>query len=596
LRLRRQSVDLGLTLQDGAAPSAQKMSTLGLSDLTTSQIARIADNLILSIKGSNGVQRAIDTWATAELPEATSDEAKEVVLFMKRVLLALASKIVKWLKMVRIGLTVRIAVALLLTYEDFLTDVLVTMEYKNTNREDYFLISIYIVAIAISFHCLVSILNSTKKPFKTRVRRFFFSLFMLTPIVDAYNIWVGKEHDFEEQFTPEESLVMSRVIELVFESLPESVLQSYIMLNSKPDEISGIMVFSIFASLAAAAFIMADSTVSYERNGMDSYLGPYVHPVWGFIPSSTKDQVGLYLGMFSFLFGYLGMNIMCLTTLTMHAPSALTIPTIYFVEFFMFLLIQYRRGQFYYFGAPVGKDKDTFAKSVSAIVNTGYFLLCSFLPWGTMRHPSVLGGKFFGAWIMYTIVKSSSISLFGLLVLAEGDQKVASIAFGSSLVLCFLGIVFTLYFSHGPHSHTWYTNRFETRCWDSNLKFSDEQVSHRTHDEAAANALIKLHSSYHEKQNLTSWVTSIDFDTSPIFLQSTSLPHTITGKSEDVPHSFLFKRLRLIAEWFEDNELTELVDTTVTELEMKLEARIKAEEAETVERQISKAHSALRQR
>lgn len=231
---------------------------------------------------------------------------------------------------------------------------------------------------------------------------------------------------------------MSRIIELVFESLPESVLQSYILLNSKSEEISGIMVFSIFASLAAAAFIMPDNTISYERNGMDSYLGPYVHPVWGFIPSSTRDQIGLYLGMFAFLFGYLGIHIICLTTLAMYAPSNLIIPVLYFVDFIMFLFIQYRRGQIYYFGAPVGKEKGSFAQFVSVVVNLGYFLLNSFLPWGTMRHPSVLGGKLFSSWLMYTIVKTSSISLVELLVLAEVDQTVAFIAFGSSLGLCLL--------------------------------------------------------------------------------------------------------------------------------------------------------------
>lgn len=46
LKLRRQSVELGLTLQDGAAPgqNTPKMSTLGMKDLTTNQIANIADN------------------------------------------------------------------------------------------------------------------------------------------------------------------------------------------------------------------------------------------------------------------------------------------------------------------------------------------------------------------------------------------------------------------------------------------------------------------------------------------------------------------------------------------------------------------------
>ena len=57
---------------------------------------------------------------------------------MKRVLSTLAKKIVTWLKMARIGLTVRILVALVHTYEDFITDILVMIEYKHTGRANAF--------------------------------------------------------------------------------------------------------------------------------------------------------------------------------------------------------------------------------------------------------------------------------------------------------------------------------------------------------------------------------------------------------------------------------------------------------------------------
>lgn len=93
---------------------------------------------------------------------------------------------------------------------------------------------------------------------------------MLGPILDDYNVWTGKEQDNEEAFGPAEMLVVSRVIEFIFESLPESVLQTYVLLNSSSVEISDIMLFSIFAYLAASVFKMTDSSVAYERSCMTS--------------------------------------------------------------------------------------------------------------------------------------------------------------------------------------------------------------------------------------------------------------------------------------------------------------------------------------
>ena len=116
-RLRRQSIDIGITLkvQPGDAP---KRTMIELEDLTAGQMKAIAESLIFAIKGSSCFQQAMDTWSSDELPEAAGEEAKIAVRFMKRFLTALAKKINKWLKMARIALTIDTKVALIPTFED----------------------------------------------------------------------------------------------------------------------------------------------------------------------------------------------------------------------------------------------------------------------------------------------------------------------------------------------------------------------------------------------------------------------------------------------------------------------------------------------
>jgi len=309
----------------------------------------------MSIKGSSGIEHAIDHWAAADLPEAESDEAKEAIEFMKRVAHALAKKIVKWLKMARVGLTVRIAAALILTYEDIMTDILVSLEFKETGRDGFFRTSVGALALAIFLHTLVAWLDSAKKPPKVSFRRFLVSFSMLSPIMDAYNVWTGKDTDKDLMFTPDEALVMSRVIELVFENLPESVLQTYNLLNTAKSDIAPITIFSIMASLAAAAFIMCDSSISHERSYMGSHQGPYVHPIFGYIPAKTHRQVGLYTGMFSFYVGYFSMNVLAYTTLATYF-HILLIPIMVIFELCVYGVAQYWRGGLLYFRAPLENE------------------------------------------------------------------------------------------------------------------------------------------------------------------------------------------------------------------------------------------------
>ena len=89
------------------------------------------------------------------------------------------------------------------------------------------------------------------------------------------------------------------------------------------------------------------------------------------------------------------------------------------------------------------------------------------------------------------------------------------------------------------------------------------------------------------KGELVNWITSIDFDSSVIFKSATCLPSTISGTSTDMPHSFLFGRLRKKVAWFKDDEAMASVEEKLTALENQLKARQEAEASEALLRQES---------
>ena len=59
-----------------------------------------------------------------------------------------------------------------------------------------------------------------------------------------------------------------RMFELIFEVIPEIVLQLFVLYRTK--EISWVIGFSIFSSVVSAAYITTDCTMMFERSMMVS--------------------------------------------------------------------------------------------------------------------------------------------------------------------------------------------------------------------------------------------------------------------------------------------------------------------------------------
>ncbi|GMI38455.1 hypothetical protein TeGR_g13725, partial [Tetraparma gracilis] len=216
-------------------------------------------------KGSKNIKNSVKGWCAAFLPPA---DAVVPVRFLQRLLASIAVDNVTTLKLARWGAALRLGGLLVMSYQDVATDVLVGKSYYDNGDERSARISFGILGVAVFFHMLINFGQNKKKKASARILGLVQSALFLTPLVESYNHWTGKEQDMDEVMPPIILLIASRAIELVVESVPESVLQLGIVLDN-PAAATFTMKFSIFASLAAAGAIMTETNISYELSNMN---------------------------------------------------------------------------------------------------------------------------------------------------------------------------------------------------------------------------------------------------------------------------------------------------------------------------------------
>jgi hypothetical protein len=168
------------------------------------------------------------------------------------------------MKLARIGLAVRMLVSISLTYADLITDFLVLKEYGEGGDETskYFRISIVILAVSTFINVLIAWITSANKGVKAAIKNVTIALFQLNPLVHGLSVWRGLDQSEEDVVQPIVAFTLVRVCELLFEVLPEAVLQIFVVYRS--DDISWVMACSILSSVASAAFIMSDANMMAE--------------------------------------------------------------------------------------------------------------------------------------------------------------------------------------------------------------------------------------------------------------------------------------------------------------------------------------------
>ena len=201
----------------------------------------------------------MDEWLDANIP------AREVLV--RRSLKSLAKELRADLKQARIGLLFNIARAVLVQMSDEITDALVLVqEYNGGKPSRFFWSSLVILSVPLAANIWFAIQFNKKKGGKVQAMGVLAAVLHVSPVIHGMKVWKG-EGATEDEEDPYRMFLLGRIVELIFESLPELILQLHMVYRGK---VSRTVMASLSMSVASASFMMMDASVGWERQEMVS--------------------------------------------------------------------------------------------------------------------------------------------------------------------------------------------------------------------------------------------------------------------------------------------------------------------------------------
>jgi len=271
----------------------------------------------------------------------------------------------------------------------------VLREFYEQKQFGAFKKSLFFFCLVLMCHVLLSVIKNGRRPLKAKVKGTLEVLFVLQPAIESFNHWSGKPMDDDAIMTPVQTLVCGRAFEIVFERLPEAIIQTGIAIE-QPENASSLLYFSICSSIIAAAAIMTDTNIVYELAGMNRQeRGRQSNPYHGLIPDGTAGLRMLYLGCCVFLAGYLGTNVVTITAFMLEHSSRWVLLYLA-VEFAAVYLILVRTGRNYF--------DLSYGLAGSFIQWCTLYLMMQFVPFTNLRIPVVFGGAWFSRWIVWRLL------------------------------------------------------------------------------------------------------------------------------------------------------------------------------------------------
>ncbi|GMI58843.1 hypothetical protein TeGR_g8145 [Tetraparma gracilis] len=530
--------------------SVRTLSRKQIDAIPDIQIKQLTSSFSSMIKGSKNIKNSVKGWCAAFLPPA---DAVVPVRFLQRLLASIAVDNVTTLKLARWGAALRLGGLLVMSYQDVATDVLVGKSYYDNGDERSARISFGILGVSVFFHVLINYAQNIKKKAPARILGLVQAALFLTPLVESYNHWTGKEQDMDEVTSPIILLILSRAVELVVESVPESVLQLGIVLDN-PASATFTMKFSIFASLAAAGAIMTETNISYELSGMNKQVrGRDSHPFYGLIPAGKVPLTLLHLGLAAFHIGYLATSLITITSCKMAGVSLAFVGVYMAGEFAIYITHLWRTGRKY---IPIVPNL-WISTMAWFVLGT---LMQNFVPLLQLRADGFFGGKLFSRWILWRLTVNSLVFAAimrgweedGVRASASLMAQVYCAAVGSAVV----GIAVIFACVEDSHRWTLYRTRQTPKKYFMDLFNGVPHLvsAFQTRDGQALDFVSAIHPSFFEKDAVRTFLLSLSAKHA-LFAGDSVLPEE-AGAAASWTYDHLFEKLTINVKFYEDAALT----------------------------------------
>jgi len=274
-------------------------------------------------------------------------------------------------------------------------------------------------------------------------------------------------------FAPVVMLSLTKGLEITFESLPESVIQSVFVLSSEYNDISILNYVGLVSSVISAGLILTDANLGVSRSQMVS--APR-NPVYNFLPSVKVNLYLCMIGFFVFSTFYFMLTVFTISLAylrfgghvilySMLTEFSIVMLYKHFIdkEFFAFAL-QAKTSQFDYIIGPVAKFV--------------YYVMALFTYMPNSKNPCELGPHVTSSLIVWRMVTNSVVVML-MLPRVVIDKALPWMTVTGGLIFYFLCLFLSLVgayiqFEHQDEKHErWRWWRRQTgkdhfiECWNS---------------------------------------------------------------------------------------------------------------------------------
>jgi len=559
---RRASTNLGATT-DHVQVVAHDSTMADDNNYAT----ELSQDFVSSIQSADNTKIKMREWRSKnDLFEQLSTNEELFDKFFDR----LAGDLQKPLKLARLGLAARLLVALGCTYCDVATDFMMLNFYRTTGNKKAFNTSLTILCVAVFVQTSNAFDNNKHCSKKTRFLRIFQSLLFLDPAVHTFRTWSGAEAEEGTTKVPKELLFSTKLIEMLFEALPQLILQVGALMRA--DSISLLPAASICLSVMTAGFIISDLSVGIERSAMTQQIrGPRTAKWCGILPLNFEWV--FFLGHMMLVSGYFAAHVLALTVGGLVLPGY-AIPAYMVGELGLFLFWGWKYGRARWVGGTSNR------LSFFDVLRPEWAVM-SFVPIMIFGNIGLLGGRTFAGWMAYKLMLTTT---FVVQVCTSGGGLVESIKLSSGSIMTLqlvaavcavVGFLLMVRFASDSHRHLLF-NTIMTQKENLQRHFTTDDYpldyTFNTRDEARMHQFAAFHPYFftESKAKVQAWLLGLR--SSDDLFSGAVVPNGVDG-FKGQQWSTVFSRVKSRFTYYKDDGANRLITAHLDNLLGEIESR-----------------------
>ncbi|GMH92947.1 hypothetical protein TrST_g3807 [Triparma strigata] len=328
------------------------------------------------------------------------------------------------------GTKLRVFLGASLSVIDMLSDLYLVREYFSLGDDSlrsYAFAMIVFIGLNIGCQLILVVLQNRVSKLVT-LREIIFVIFCMKPGIDAYRVAIGEKQGVNHVFRREVEMHYTRASEIVFESIPGTILQIFVIVNS--GVINRARIFSLLTGSLVTGFMSASMCYDFDTNPVNRKSNP---DFYGMIDDKRR-----YLPFSCLtLMGSIMLLVRCLSCAMLLFIGWKYLVSFIAIDLMVMIAFKFCMADFsYWFPVDSSLENAIFSFLIRVFVK----IMNDFIAIAQLRHPYELGGAYWTFSLIVSIFSSFlSTYLYTNTTAIEDDDRHFEDDFLWTLVGCTAG-------------------------------------------------------------------------------------------------------------------------------------------------------------